>query len=212
MWTLKLKVENSNFILGPKAKKYEVIIVGIPLMKFQNKDSFKLTIAGTIQENKESFIRDLKKDKSILRIDINNNFFIIEMKSNKFLDIINSEDVFYSNPMKILKNGWSYWEFSSWSKKSLEKIYTHSKENFKVQLLSLEKAYLPNINLLTSLPSLTEKQKNVLDLAIKNGYYEIPKRITLKQLANLANLSFTTFHSHLSKAERILMPFINELI
>ena len=58
------------------------------------------------------------------------------------------------------------------------------------------------------MPNLTDKQKNAIELAIKSGYYESPKRISLRQLAKQSKLALSTFQQHLSAAERKLLPNI----
>ena len=59
-------------------------------------------------------------------------------------------------------------------------------------------------------PELTEKQKQAMNLAIKQGYYNYPRKISIEQLAKLSKLSFSTFHAHLRKAEQKLLPFFFE--
>jgi len=49
--------------------------------------------------------------------------------------------------------------------------------------------------------NLTEKQLRALKLALSNGYYEWPRRITLDELAAIAGVTRRTFQDHLRKAE-----------
>ncbi|MBI0583366.1 MAG: helix-turn-helix domain-containing protein [Methanomassiliicoccus sp.] len=52
---------------------------------------------------------------------------------------------------------------------------------------------------------LTEKQRDVMVAAFKNGYYEYPKRISSKALSHKVNISKPTLLQHMRKAEgRIL--------
>jgi len=61
------------------------------------------------------------------------------------------------------------------------------------------------------LSSLTEKQRRALITAYTLGYYDVPKRIGLVQLAERLNLSHSTLDMHLRKAEhRLLSHIINE--
>ncbi|HXY87049.1 MAG TPA: helix-turn-helix domain-containing protein [Candidatus Acidoferrales bacterium] len=61
------------------------------------------------------------------------------------------------------------------------------------------------------LSSLTEKQRRALITAYKLGYYDIPKKIGLVQLAERLDLSHSTLDMHLRKAERRLLSHtINE--
>ncbi len=58
---------------------------------------------------------------------------------------------------------------------------------------------------------LTEKQRNVLLLAYKLGYFDVPKRINSDQLGKRLNLTGSTVVEHLGKAEhRLLAGIIGE--
>lgn len=58
---------------------------------------------------------------------------------------------------------------------------------------------------LSPLNRLTEKQREVLVAAYKNGYYDIPRRINTKQLSKKLGLGDSTMAEHLRKAERRLL-------
>ena len=48
---------------------------------------------------------------------------------------------------------------------------------------------------------LTEKQREVLELAVRRGYYEDGSEITLKQLADELGIARSTIGEHLKRAE-----------
>jgi len=56
------------------------------------------------------------------------------------------------------------------------------------------------------MPPLTEKQKRAFELAIEQGYYDIPKRTDLKKLSKLMKVSLATFQEHLKRAEAKIIP------
>lgn len=55
------------------------------------------------------------------------------------------------------------------------------------------------------LENLTDKQLNSILLAYENGYYEIPRKITLEELAEKEKINRKTFEEHLRKSENKLM-------
>jgi len=48
---------------------------------------------------------------------------------------------------------------------------------------------------------LTDKQKSALELAVHQGYYSHPRRVTIQELACVSGISRSTFQEHLRKAE-----------
>jgi len=61
------------------------------------------------------------------------------------------------------------------------------------------------------LSRLTEKQRRALIAAYTLGYYDVPKKIGLVQLAEHLDLAYSTVEAHLRKAERrLLSQIINE--
>ncbi len=57
------------------------------------------------------------------------------------------------------------------------------------------------------MPNLSKQQQKALELAIENKYYGYPRKITLKKLATLMNISESTYQFHLAKAESKVIPF-----
>jgi predicted DNA binding protein len=55
---------------------------------------------------------------------------------------------------------------------------------------------------------LTEKQRTVLSSAFDNGYYDMPRRIDSKELAEKLDLRSSTFIEHRRKAERRLLASV----
>ena len=65
---------------------------------------------------------------------------------------------------------------------------------------------LNNIYFPAIAPDLTDKQKRVFELAIENGYYDIPKRTDLKKLAQIMKIAIATYQEHLKRAEAKIIP------
>ena len=55
-------------------------------------------------------------------------------------------------------------------------------------------------------PDFTDKQKRAFELAVENGYYDIPKRIDLRRLAKVMEISIATYQEHLKRAEAKIIP------
>jgi len=75
----------------------------------------------------------------------------------------------------------------------------------KIEKISFKKTLLDEIDMLNCL---TDKQRDILISAKKQGYYEYPRKITTDLLSRQKGLSKATTIEHLRKAENRLMDQI----
>ncbi len=59
---------------------------------------------------------------------------------------------------------------------------------------------------------LTERQMEAFDLACRHGYYEEPKKTSIEELAGKLGVSPSTYAELLRKAERKLLPVLNDIM
>lgn len=62
------------------------------------------------------------------------------------------------------------------------------------------------------LASIPDRQRELLTLALEHGYFEIPRQVTLEELADHMDITKTTASNHLRKAEQQLMSFLIEYV
>lgn len=77
-----------------------------------------------------------------------------------------------------------------------------------MQIIRLVQKSLDNVFYPRIMPDLTKNQKQALDLAIGEGYYEVPRKTDLRTLAGILQISLSTYQKHLRKAEQKLIPNI----
>ncbi|HJL54741.1 MAG: helix-turn-helix domain-containing protein [Candidatus Thalassarchaeaceae archaeon] len=82
------------------------------------------------------------------------------------------------------RDGWVEWEFSTDHEHVVNLVRNLKESGLPHRIHSLSKD--------TSSRLLTVRQREVFDLAVKHGYYESPRRITLTNLAVLAGVSKST--------------------
>lgn len=58
------------------------------------------------------------------------------------------------------------------------------------------------------LASIPNRQRQLLNLALEEGYFDIPRRVTLEELAGEMDITKTTASNHLRKAEKRVMEFL----
>ena len=83
-------------------------------------------------------------------------------------------------------------------------IISMIKKVYSGELMSIAK-YFPEKSILSKL---TRKQLETLLLAYKSGYFDSPRRGTLRELAEMLNLSPSTVKEHLRKAQRKILEEI----
>ena len=151
----------------------------------------------------------MRKDKRVKYLEINENtMYLIETSKDKPVSQF-TKRMFFVKPVVIGTKGYEYWEIASHKKEELNRFIEKVEplcqefELLSIKDTKLNKVYFPKV-----LPQLTDLQKQSLELAIQNGYYEIPKKTSLRKLAKLMNISLATYQRHLQKAESKVMPDI----
>lgn len=60
----------------------------------------------------------------------------------------------------------------------------------------------------TAIDSLTDRQRELVELAFDSGYYDVPRRATTKEVASEIELDDSTVSEHLRRAERNLIASV----
>ncbi len=159
---------------------------------------------------KDLFKRRFLSDPRLrtLRLDGDQLFYALPASEVSHVESLGA-NLFFVKPV-LVKNGMAHWTVASWDKKNLMELVRKLRKlapSVRVELISLSKGSL-NLFLPHALARLTRLQKNALDLAVEEGYYEIPRRIDLASLAKKHGLARTTFQSHLRRAERCLLKAV----
>jgi len=219
MWVINFKVFHKDCAFSPLCKKYDitdfVYLMGCNTIK--NKFQWTNThILEGSKENIKEFIKELKKNKNIKKLEIFRNYLITleeeDAKKYKIFSPLFSREIFYIKPILIQRDGFECWYLTSWKREILTKAFGASKhfgnsELLEIKEMKIEKIFFPHLT-----PNLTDKQLNSIKLAIKRGYYKFPKQINLEKLAKEMKISKETFFEHLAKAESKILPFLTENI
>jgi predicted DNA binding protein len=107
----------------------------------------------------------------------------------------------------VYKDGWEWYRVIAFSDRDIKNLFKELSEFCEVEITSRvakENGAIRD-SLIVSASSLvgglTEKQLQALLLAVGNGYYRVPKKVTTLQIASLMGVPRTTFEEHLRKAE-----------
>lgn len=118
----------------------------------------------------------------------------------KLIDILFSLNIIIKE-LRADKNGWRL-QILFPEKQTISEFYkTTKKENINITLQKINNQYLTNGR---RKADLTPKQKEVLELALKNGYFDIPRKITTKELSDMVDISDTAISQRLRRAMKKL--------
>lgn len=204
MWVAKIKINTRNTLIGSLAVKHKVNLFGFPLSYYYNKNEIIVHMSTNIfgnEKDKNNFTNELKKQKRIINLEKNNDFIIMTIKEPNYLKCLYDKDIIHVSPGFISSDGYEIGEIASFNREPLIKLNNILKEKYNGSLISIKKKPIKSVSVMKISPELTDKQRNALNLAINNGYYNIPRKISVEELSKIAKLSFSTFQVHLRKAE-----------
>ncbi len=213
MWVAKVEINGEKALIGSRCKKFSVQVSGYPVSFYEKKSGIYVYMVGFVfgeDKNVKKLINDLKKDKRVLHLEDNGNFVVGQIKEPLKFKPIYHHRIMHLEPVIIKDNGFELWTIGSWNKKELMDFVKLIQKTHKGKLLKIKQEKITNFSVISVSPQLTLKQQKAMELAIKNGYYDYPRKIGLEELAKLMKLSYSTYQAHLRKAEKKLMPFFFE--
>ena len=197
-------------LIQSRAKKYNVSVMGYPLTRFWENEKF--FIMGSVfinghQTAKKRFLKDLKKDKRTVKIEMNDDsfgFWLVEQGAQ--VAIFYDPMIIFLKPGIITQKGETILEIASMDRQKLSKMALFVKNKLPGgKLVHIKNQKIRNIGIIAALPNMTDKQKKAMGLAIAHGYYGYPRKTDIGKLAGLMNVSYSTFQFHLRIAEKKLI-------
>ena len=213
MWIAKFKNWHKTCLIRPLCMKYNVTDFVYLLNSWTKGKKFyytELHILEGEEENKKKFIKEFKKDKSIIKFELEGNQIftlnILTDKDSRVYSSIFDSRLIYIKPVTQRTDGFEDWEIACWDKNPLMTIMDNP--HFEMKLIYVKEIKGANLFLPRIQPKISNKQRNAIQLAIKNNYYSFPRKTNLDKLAKIAKVSKPTFQENLRKAENKLIPFL----
>jgi len=212
MWICKIKLRH-DCVVGNRCAKFNVATAGIPFNIYVEKGvtySPQLHTLNGAPNDVKAFIEDLGKEERVKELEVDGNkVFFIEVRKDKIPSTFYDPKLMFVKPNIVTPDGFEYWEIATWDKSFLTEFFRNIRKHFKEnEVLKIGESELKNIYFTHLMPVLTEKQQRAIEIALKNGYYEWPKRTDLKRLARIAGVSIATYREHLKRAESKMLPDI----
>ncbi len=100
-----------------------------------------------------------------------------------------------------VNENWITWKILTSDRESLKSVFDRLKEKgFEIKLHKIKEVEKSGI--------LTDKQEQILRIALLRGYFDYPKRISLRELASLFGISISTASEILRKGQKkVLMDY-----
>lgn len=209
MWIAKFKIKH-DCILGNRCKKFKVILQSVNFSVFREKSKVITSSMHYISgdpKNIDKFVKDLNKDKDVLKLERKGNMFLLLEKAEEKAVQFHTPKIIFVKPVLIDKEGCETWEVGSWEKEEVSKFVNKVEKHIKdFKLIRFTNTKVDNVFFPKLMPVLTEKQKRAIELAIEHNYYDNPRKIGLRRLAKLMGVSLATYQQHLRSAEKKLIP------
>lgn len=210
MWVAKITIDASNALVGSKARKNKVSLSGYPLSSYEKDHKIYIYYVSFVfgeQENINNFIKEMKEDKRVVNIECNQNFLVVQIEEPLTFKPIHNHKILHIKPIEVNGDGSEVWTIGAWNKSELNEFIQIYEKTHNAKILNIYQENIKDFSIISFQPSLTDKQKEALELAVKNGYYKYPKQIELEKLAGYMNVCYSTYQAHLRKAEQKLIPF-----
>ena len=201
MWLTKIRLKH-KCLFGDNCEKAKATCVNFSFNWYKKGSSYYVHHFGTVHGDNYKTLLDLfRKDKRTHYFEFDGNtFFIVEKRTKREIPgMFISPEIIYTKPVTVDIKGYETWELAALNKIILMKFIKRFKnfEILKMERTKLRDIYFPRLS-----PDLSPGQRNAMDLAMREGYYEFPKNIELEKLAEISKVSRATFREHLRKAER----------
>ena len=188
------------------------------LNAWEENNKFYYTEAHILQgteQNKELFVNDFKKEKTNKKFERKGNFIITLTERPGWMAAympLWDKRIIQTKPVIQKQDGMEVWEMASWDKEPLINILHRLPKEFKIKIKSIQQTKLDELFLPHIMPKLSNKQKEAIQLAVKEGYFDFPRKINLEGIAKRMKISKQTLQQHLRIAEKKLVPFLTENI
>ena len=174
-----------------------------------------IEIARFYSESPGKVIEELESNKKIMEfkvLEINGDTVTVYIKYNsksfsfaclfRLIDFKKYE-LFIEDPIEFFENRTIIKVVGE--KKNLAKFKKFIDKSFKTRILEVER-YIPHK--ISILEVLSPKQRETLLKAYRMGYYDIPRKTTLKEIGKTMNISDSAVREHLRKSENKIMKML----
>ena len=142
----------------------------------------------------KSYLNNSRYYKLVKEIERTKNILIVVLHQKSYIQNIIQENNGFFIDLHTVYDGYEFWHVGVVEKYSIERMRKELSKLGKLKVLSIGEVNFYQ-------PLLTKQQEKIFVLAHKSGYYKIPRKTTIKQIAHELKLSPSTVGEHLIKSE-----------
>ncbi|MEF8841552.1 MAG: helix-turn-helix domain-containing protein [Haloarculaceae archaeon] len=126
------------------------------------------------------------------------------------VDRFEEHNCLYQSPT-IYRQGWEHYTVVAFDSADIRELLSDLRSDREIDLLSktsISETQIPHSMLAPAnqlFEDLTDRQLAALQLALESGYYEQPRKTSLRELADETAVARSTYEEHLRKAENKLL-------
>jgi len=195
--TIQIRIENWVDIIR---SKYDVRIKIMDVYSSENGVGNLVEIYGS-EEDLERIPEELKKLKYVIEFDLQKTkkgtlSGSVIVSHCRICEAISEGEIFLIGA-ETKDDGSFVWKVLSSNKKNISKVI----EN----LNKVQEAKLLSISHLSPTDVLTSRQEEILRIALERGYFDHPRRVTLKELAKMLGVSPSTLSEIIKRGEKRIL-------
>ncbi|SFF96058.1 hypothetical protein SAMN04488063_0935 [Halopelagius inordinatus] len=133
------------------------------------------------------------------------------------IDRFEQHNCLYQSPT-IYRQGWEHYTVVAFDSEDIRDLLGDLRADREIELLSktsIAEKQIPHSMLAPAnqlFENLTDRQLAALQLALESGYYEQPRKTSLRELAGQTTVARSTYEEHLRKAENKLLTNAGQLL
>jgi predicted DNA binding protein len=133
------------------------------------------------------------------------------------IDRFEEHNCLYQSPT-IYRQGWEHYTVVAFDGEDIRDLLGDLRSDREIELLSktsISETQIPHSMLAPAnqlFENLTDRQLAALQLALERGYYEQPRKTSLRDLAEQTTVARSTYEEHLRKAENKLLTNAGEFL
>jgi len=208
MWVAEFKVWHEGSPLLPLSERLDVHAYSTYLNSFKERGKAKvMRLAVFWGKDKEKAIQAMYAHPGTEVISREGDQLVFSQKAiRSFHTIVSDKTAFFLGPI-LEEKGFQWWKVGSNQKENLIHLFRRIKKlkgYAKVELVRIKNQKLQTLSF-NPFSELQGKDLEWWKAALREGYYEYPRKISLKQLGEKLGVPFSTLKDRLRKAELHIM-------